>query len=423
MADACSGESKIRALMLAVWVLIAYGSLFPFAYVPHGASWADLRTLLTAWPSRLSSADVAGNVLLFMPLGLLAAARGRHGGRRLAWLAAGIAYAWGVQYLQFWFPSRVPSASDAWFNTAGLCAGLLVGDLARRLGPGGRRWPVENMPCWAPATALLLAWVAYRWFPLVPSLDPQNLKNGLKPLLLAPQWDGVRVLHDATAWLLWLRLLRYAPLRGMTGARAALAALCIVAAEPFFWGNTVSLSNVAGLGIALLLRPLFARGPASLGALVLLLVASLVASGLAPWTFEAAARGFRWMPFAGMLDGSMYVNTAALAEKCFLYGGLVFLMGDGGMRFRPAGAVAAVLLGGIELAQRWVPGRVAEITDPLLAVMAGMLFAALATGKHPTVRTARKASPPREPDGTARPPHDAAEPRAEPPPGRAAVPS
>jgi VanZ family protein len=364
--------------MLTVWVLIAYGSLFPFAYVPHEPSWADLWMLLTAWPERLSTGDVIGNVLLFMPLGLLAAARGRRGGRRIAWLAAGVAFAWAVQYLQFWFPSRVPSASDAWFNTAGLAVGMLIGDLARRVGAGRRGWTVEGAPYWAPATALLLAWIAYRWFPLVPSLDPQNVKNALKPLLLAPRWDSVRVLHDATAWLVWLRLLQYTPLRGIRGSRATFAALCIVAAEPLFWGNTVSLSNVAGLGIGLLLRPLFTRGAGSLWALVLLLAASLVASGFVPWEFQDTGRDFQWMPFSGMLDGSMYVNTAALVEKCFLYGGLVFLMGYGGLRFRPAGCVAAVLLGIIELVQCWVPGRVPEITDPLLAILAGLLLAAVA---------------------------------------------
>ncbi|MEH3085854.1 MAG: VanZ family protein [Xylophilus ampelinus] len=382
--------------MLTVWALVAYRSLFPFAYVPHAPSWSDAWTLLTAWPARLSTADAVGNVLLFMPLGALVAARL---GGRAAWLAAGIAYAWAVQYLQFWFPSRVPSASDAWFNTAGLLAGCAAGVMLRRLMAERRGWRADGAPYWAPATALLLAWVAYRWFPLVPSLDVQNLKNDLKPLLLAPAWDSLRVLHDATAWLLWLRLLQCTPLRGLPGSRAAWAAVCIVAAEPLFWANTVSLSNVAGLGIALALRPRFAPGPAGSWMLALLLAASLVASGLAPWQFEDAGNDFLWMPFAGMLRGSMYVNSAALVEKCFLYGGLVFLMGHGGMGFRPAGWVAAALLGGIELAQCWVPGRVPEITDPLLAVLAGALLASLAPAGRTAGRPGRAAARlPRERD-------------------------
>jgi VanZ family protein len=50
--------------------------------------------------------------------------------------------------------------------------------------------------------------------------------------------------------------------------------------------------------------------------------------------------------------------------------------------------VTAGLLALIELAQVWIPGRSAEITDPLLALVGGVLLAILGTHQTTRIRTA-----------------------------------
>ena len=73
-----------------------------------------------------------------------------------------------------------------------------------------------------------------------------------------------------------------------------------------------------------------------------------------------------------------------LLEKSFWYSSLRWLLTRHGFSVRSAACSTATLLGGIELAQLWLPGRVAETTDPLLAIVAGVLLflAGGGSGEH-----------------------------------------
>jgi hypothetical protein len=103
-----------RRLFWLVLALVAYGSLFPFRYQAHLPSWADGWALLRP-ETRHSRSDLLGNVLLFVPYGLLLAAPMLLRRRMLA-LLGGAALALGLQYLQFWFPDRDPIGTDAVLN-------------------------------------------------------------------------------------------------------------------------------------------------------------------------------------------------------------------------------------------------------------------------------------------------------------------
>jgi VanZ family protein len=363
----------MRILLSLVVTLIAYGSFFPFDYVPHVPSQADLVHLFLVWPRRISTADAAGNLLLFLPLGLCMAALIR---RRWAWIPAmlaGIAFAWVLQYLQFWFPSRDPSASDAWFNTAGIVLGLGLGAWLRALTHRHTARLMEAPPLWPVAVGLALLWLAYRWFPLVPSLDIVNLHQALWPLR-SLSWNRAHVLHDAAGWLLWFLLLRHTPWHGLSDRVTATFAVTVLLVEPFFWHSVVSLSNVLGLLLALAVRPWFLREPAAARRVVVVLLTSILISGLTPWPRLPYALSFMWMPFAGLLNGNMIGNTAALINKCYLYGGVILLLGQIGLRFPLAGLLLGSGLWGIEWLQRFSPGRTPELTDPLLALLLGGIF-------------------------------------------------
>ncbi len=358
---------KIAAIVVA---LIAYGSLWPFDYVPHAASWADVRYILFDWPAHLSVLSSVSNVILFVPLGVLIPGLSKRFAARFALFWASVLFAWILQYFQFWFPIRTPDVSAAVFNVLGLGAGLLLHSSAtavlQRMQPVAQDFPAF----WQVPTALMACWILYRWFPLMPSLDVQNVKNALKPLFRTPHFDGVAFLHDLVAWLVFLRLSRYSAVAKLGRHWLALACVAVVFAEPAFEGKLLSWANVAGVLAAVAARPLFYRGKASLFLLLGLQFLSLCLSELHPFRFTAHAR-FLWLPFSGMMQGSVVVNLDALIEKTYVYGSLLFLLDYYGVRWKTAATTVGVLLLGLEWLQQYIPGKTPESTDAVLAVILG----------------------------------------------------
>jgi len=348
-----------------VLALVVYGSLFPFHYQAHTPTWADAWALLRP-EARHSRSDLLGNVLLFVPYGLLLAAP-MPTGRRLLALLGGAALALGLQYLQFWFPDRVPSGTDAVLNLVGIAIGLGAGLLGAPLLKRRRPVDLPRPQFVLVATILMALWLLYRWFPLVPTLDVQNLKNGLKPLLQWRETDAVDVLRNLAGWLVFLRLARYSVLQRW--GHWALAALClaVLAAEPMFVNNAISPANAAGLALALALSSLLRSGPQTLMVVTGVLALSIAVAALQPFAFRWVG-GFLWIPFAGSLGGDPIGAIPPLIEKLFLYGSLVFFVRYLGASHR----LTVVTLGAFLLALEWVqqalPGRTPEITDPLLVL-------------------------------------------------------
>ena len=61
-------------------------------------------------------------------------------------------------------------------------------------------------------------------------------------------------------------------------------------------------------------------------------------------------------------------------RKCFWYGSAIWLLRAAGWRLVRAAVAVALLLGAIEVIQIHLPGRVAEITDPLLALILAVIL-------------------------------------------------
>jgi hypothetical protein len=64
-----------------------------------------------------------------------------------------------------------------------------------------------------------------------------------------------------------------------------------------------------------------------------------------------------------------------VAGKFFLYGSSVWMLREAGVPLWGSAGMVALLLSAGEATQRYLPGRVAESTDPLLALLAGWLVA------------------------------------------------
>ncbi len=124
-----------RVMSISYALLIIYVSLNPFDFdFKNGiAAWAWLNAQL---PRFITLFDVLVNILAYIPFGFLVMFAAYPRWRN--YVALGIALvlsasvAFGVETLQSWLPTRIPSQMDWWANVLG---GLLGGLLAIPLGP------------------------------------------------------------------------------------------------------------------------------------------------------------------------------------------------------------------------------------------------------------------------------------------------
>ncbi|MBU1236635.1 MAG: VanZ family protein [Gammaproteobacteria bacterium] len=178
-------------LASAYSLLAIYGSLYPLTDWRH--SGAPLTAFLgNEWPRYTTTFDIAINVGAYLPLGFLWVAALR---QRLTPLAAvgaavliGTTISLGMEVLQNFLPSRVPSNLDLACNAMGALAGALAGAVwGRSMLDGGRldslrrRWFVAGK---MPDAGLLLIWL---W--LLTQFNPDTLLFGngsLRSLLDVP---------------------------------------------------------------------------------------------------------------------------------------------------------------------------------------------------------------------------------------------
>lgn len=92
-------------------------------------------------------------------------------------------------------------------------------------------------------------------------------------------------------------------------------------------------------------------------------------AGPRPYHWSSVSNPFSWIPFSGFLEANREFSMPTFLRKCFWYGSAVWLLRAAGWRLAAAALAVALLLGAIEVAQIHLPGRVAEITDPLLALI------------------------------------------------------
>ena len=195
--------------MGALWaysLLIAYASLYPF----NGWQGFDATRLTSAlWPRFYSNADVAFNVVAYIPFGAIVCALWNR--RDAAWLrvlmaaASAFLLSAGLETCQFFLVSRVPSTLDLAANTGGgLMGALLI------MSPFGQHWlrrtaqwrrrSVLDDNCADIGLMLVLGWLLAQTNPAIPFFEAGNMinqftqswkSNPYDPLYLLPQGIGV----------------------------------------------------------------------------------------------------------------------------------------------------------------------------------------------------------------------------------------
>lgn len=372
------------ALATGVAILIAYGSLYPFVFHDAGSLSDDIAHFLGTWRQPPQSpGDFLANLLLYMPLGLaltLAFVQGMP--RYLAAILAvicGAALSVFIELTQFFDVGRVSAFSDFILNAVGTLAGagmaLMIGVKLVKTA-----WPAGATPAFA--RLLLLAWLGWRLYPYVPTLEIHKYWRSLKPVLFAQDVTAYDIFRYATLWISMIFLFQTGVRRSM--GLVLLAVLVFFAAKASIINQVLSLPELIGAVLALLLAPLVLGRFASIGVplTAALLLSLLVMSRVLPWQFAATPKHFQWIPFFGFLHGSQQVDAISFAEKFCLYGTVLLLLVRSGVRLWLAAGLECLILFGTSLLQTLMVNRSAEISDAVLALILGLIYAFLRRQHH-----------------------------------------
>jgi VanZ family protein len=369
--------APLACILALVAIFIVYGSLYPFAFRARPGDAGSFRTLLGTWQEWDRRGDLLSNILLYMPFGFLAThtLRGRTPAALRALLAvlAGTALSASMELMQFYDEGRVSSMGDVYANAIGTAIGATISAL---LG-ASMRWPfVRELGANPDASLLLAMFLGYRLYPYVPVIDLHKYLRAIHGLLQQPIPQANDLARFAVTWL-FIALV----VEALYGLRRwfllfPALALGVFAARILIVDLTLTSADVAGAIVAFALWAGPLRRLAGRPSLLACLFAGLVAAQrLEPFTFTPIAlRGFGWVPFWSLMNGSISVAMQAFFEKFYQYGGLIWLIRRCGVSLAGATALTAALLAATSYAELYLPGRSGEITDAAMAILIGAAF-------------------------------------------------
>lgn len=366
------------------WVLAAlatYGSLFPFDFSEPellGRSWTGFWSDWRVWTSL---GDVVGNVILFVPLGVAQAwALTHRSAARGTWLIHGalaVLLALLLQVAQMFIPSRDPALADVIWNAMGLGFGMALGSaLHRWRGPEHARDKGASHA----AMYLLIAWVALELAPLMPTIDWQNIKNAIKPLMRL-EWSMSKSLHTVSFALVLASLLSMVidpTRRRVVWPATAMLLAAVTLAKPFIAGKSLTLAWLLGLLLGLMLVAVVVRARSTRLAQTSLLAlwVAIVVNGLAPFQLRTPPAAVDWVPFRSMLSGSMEANVWSLIATVVVALAWLRLADEAVLPRRLSVPVVLLTSAAVEGLQTHVAGRTSDVTPVLLIGLTAWLFKA-----------------------------------------------
>jgi glycopeptide antibiotics resistance protein len=403
---------------LAVFSLfVVYGTTFPFSFHLEWGYWTSALgrinwLVLGGRPGDPIISDIVQNILLFIPFGFLGYFSLVYKSslpKKIAIVAAGAVLSASVEFLQMFSGTRFPALSDVIFNTTGTAVGLGLALMLKKsvVGfkshPGARRFLDSESSF--PAFIFLVLTVMGCWVPFDFTLDVGTVWAHLKPLLA----DPIRLSNPDDDLMNFIRFL------------LTTLFLCRWAQEagvrrPALWGTALMAVAAAGLELSQIFVQ--SRGPETQDAVVAVLGAlsggvafffpgfhlrpvvwslagalavflSAAARALAPYRFTGEYSGFNWALFLPQYERTTFAAIGDFAESAMLFFPLGFLLAYFLPRIRPA-ALSALLAGGMALAveslQGFIPGRYADVTDVMGAVLGALAGSLALTRGWPAFR-------------------------------------
>jgi VanZ family protein len=378
----------VRRILLLIVALIVYGSLYPWNFQWYALPGNPLALVFGSWPhyaNRYLFRDLAVNMVLYVPLGLfgfLALGHRRSRALRSA-IALGLALvlSTGIEVLQLFDAGRYSSGFDVLCNVAGAAVGAglaiaLDGSMSRAL--AGSRW-LARLRVSGPLL-LLSCWIAYQLFPLMPELSRTRLHHKISLLVSTGSFPLTEFLLWFACWMAAARLLE--SLLEPEHTLGALAILMLaIPAKLLIASRTVTWPELVAAVFALIAWKQIQGHPRRTAGIAWMLGISLLVSGLAPFHVAHRAMEFWWVPFRASLAGDWISGLPTILRKSYVYGAVIWLLGQIGFSRALAAAGIVLLLTLLEAAQIYLPPHVPEITDPLLALLM-TVFLALADLHH-----------------------------------------
>jgi VanZ family protein len=371
-------SQKQVAFFGVVIALILYGSLYPFEFhlpLNGPGAWS---TLLSGWSSRPGRADFIANILLYVPFGWFGMGslpRQVSTGLRLVLVAiAGSVLSVTVELIQYFDVGRVTSASDVYGNLLGAVAGSLCFAGLSESFPVS---PFVRMDQQAVPIALIASWAGYRLYPYVPTTDVHRYWAAVVPVFYHSNTNIIDVIRHAVVWMTLIFFGRLFLIKQKGAWLDLTAMLLVLLLRVILVDAPLSSAEVTGAAVAGFLSPLLRMLRSRQQAAVLFagLWSITIIGRLQPFQFQFAVRNFGWLPFRSFLAGSVDVAITTFCEKTFLYGSLLFLLREAGCGSVAAAVTVTGSLLATSLLETRLPGRSAEITD---AVMALLLAAGIA---------------------------------------------
>ncbi len=242
-------------LFIASFLLVIYGTLFPFNFQPDAHTGGVLATLINSLAIRPGRGDLVSNAILFLPFGFFGMqalpARIPKFVRYAMIFGFGTVTSLGIEITQYHTLSRTTSLYDLGLNSISALISAAGGRFNwQRLISGG----AEGMrPRSIFSLVAVAAWAGYRLFPCVPTIDLKHVKDAIKPLLAmtsAPMADIVR--HFGMVLGL-ARLLQAIMPPGRPILALIAMSLGVIAAKPFIVTKFIAPAEVIGTFAALAL--------------------------------------------------------------------------------------------------------------------------------------------------------------------------
>jgi VanZ family protein len=380
-ADSFNKGSLIAAAIIVAVIL--YGSLYPFTFYQPEGGVGPLKHLVQSWAETPGRGDFIANIFLYLPLGffgsLAVAGSGRALPRILLVSLAGGLLSTTMELAQYYIVGRVSAADDVYANLIGTVLGAIVGNFAG----GDFLWlPFREVAANRVPSLLLGLWLAYRLYPYVPTIDLHKYWDALKPVVFHPRPAGYDLFRYTAIWLTVGSLIEAVGGRRRGWLLIPLFIAAVLVAKVMIIGKTLSAAEIGGAAIALavwLLLAITVSTRIRVTATALLFAAYIVAERLEPFQFSAYGRAFGWIPFRSFLYGSVEVNITSFLEKVFLYGASIWLLDKCGLRSGLSTILVAIFLFATSWAETHLPGRSAEITDPLMALLIGIIITVVKT--------------------------------------------
>jgi VanZ family protein len=370
--------------LAAVTALIAYASLYPFDFdfsrfgaAMQGGWWQNVMD------ARSGNVDIIANLLFYVPFGfvlLVLLDRRTTGSVLLALLCVplGALLSFGMELLQFAVPRRDPSIVDIVLNSIGTLVGAFVAVTARVLWKDRPALALLRQSGRDPVPWLLLVcWVVLKAAPFMPRMGLYGMRQAIAPLRDL-QWTMTEFAAHLAGYVLMLSALRCVIARAKFWPVALLLSLGTLICQVLVVSHDLSLDEVSACVTALLLTGVLRnwRTERTMAALFLIVLGLIVLSGLAPFQFSTSPRPFRWLPFSATLELDAESGFAGIIKKILLYGGAWWAANRAGLTRIAATVTISITLISIEVAQMFLPGRVPEITDPLLLLALGLALSA-----------------------------------------------